>query len=111
MTVTQLAIPVIANPLLRWVAVAEHARAAHGARWASDEDAVRAVVGAFDGILPSACGYSPATGVIATCNSQAVAVLGGWGDVPRLACAVAALAASLPSCDLEALLGTRNLVA
>lgn len=102
---------VTADPLLRWTSIADHARTAHGARWASDDEAIRAIVGAFDAVLPTACGYNPSAGVIGISDSRTTPVLRGWDDVQMLACTVAALAAALPACDLQSLFQTENLVA
>ncbi len=111
MTDTSLATPVTADPILRWTSIAEHARAAHGARWANDTEAINAIIGAFDAILPTGCGYSPVTGVIDADDSEAVPGRQGSNDPPMLACAVASLAVALPECDLEVLHQTETLAA
>ncbi len=50
------------DPLLRWDAIAAHARDHHGFTWPTDHAAVTAITGAFDAILPGACWYAPDDG-------------------------------------------------
>jgi hypothetical protein len=110
-TATPITTVITADPLLIWTAIAEHARQEHGARWASDAEAVTAIVGAFDAILPTACGYDLSSGTVAATGSPQAARMPGWADTQILACTVAALATAPRTCDLQALYLTENLVA
>jgi hypothetical protein len=111
MSTASIAAPVTIDPLLRWESIADHARTQHAARWASDDAALTAIVGAFDAILPDGFGYDPMTGAIDTEYSHAAPVPPVWSDVQMLACTIAALAGALPACDLQALHGTENFAA
>ena len=90
------------DPLLRWDAIAAHARDHHGHAWPTDKAARTAITGAFDAIIPSDCSYSPAEGTI---SAPPPAAPPGWApawtDPQGLNCTIAALAASAADCDLQ----------
>jgi hypothetical protein len=90
------------HPLLRWDAIAAHARDHHGATWPTRDAAITAITGAFDAILPADCGYSPADGTIASPARPDPAWAPAWTDPDLLNCTIATLAANPPACDLEA---------
>jgi hypothetical protein len=100
---------IINDPVLHWIAIAEHARDHHGARWATDEEAEDAITGAFDSILPKGCDYDHRDGAIHPDEDHPDATLPSW-DNQMLACMVAALAASLPACALEVIYDTQTIV-
>jgi hypothetical protein len=101
----------VPDPLLHWIAIAEHARDHHGASWASDEQACNAITGAFDSILPDSADYDHHTGTICPAEDHTDADLPRWGDTQLLSCMIAALATSPPDCDLETIYGTATFVA
>jgi hypothetical protein len=98
------------DPLLRWDAIAAHARDHHGVTWPTDKAARTAITGAFDAIVPSDCGYSPAEGTI---SSPPVPGPPGWvpawTDPQGLNCTIAVLAASAADCDLQEIYDEINL--
>lgn len=90
------------DPLLRWEAIAAHARDHHGTTWPDDDAAVTAIVGAFDAIVPLGCDYDPDSGTIASPPiSGTPAWTPQWTDSQALNCVIAALAARPPDCDLQ----------
>jgi hypothetical protein len=90
-----------ADPLLRWDAIAAHARDHHGVTWPTDKAARTASTGAFDAILPSDCWYTPGQGTISAPRPAPDAPTPAWTDPQGLNCAIAALAASAADCDLQ----------
>jgi hypothetical protein len=97
------------DPLLRWDAIAAHARDHHGVTWPSDDAAITAIVGAFDAIIPFDCGYSPDKGSITSPPLPAPpSWVPAWTDPEQLNCTAAALAAA--DCDLQEIYGEVNLV-
>lgn len=107
MTDALTALNVLASdPLLRWQAIADHARDHHGVTWPDDHAARKAITGAFGSISPTGCDYDPDGGTIT--NHLPAAPPGAvplWGDPQLLKCAVAALAAAGPGCDLQDIYG------
>ncbi len=98
------------DPLLRWDAIAAHARDHHGVTWPTDKAARTAITGAFDAIIPAGCGYSPAEGTISSPPLPAPpAWLPAWTDAEGLNCTIAALAASAADCDLQEIYDKVNL--
>jgi hypothetical protein len=90
------------HPLLRWDAIAAHARDHHHAAWPDDTAARTAITGAFDAITPAGCDWDPAAGTITTPPLPAPpAWAPAWEDAQLLNCTIAALAASPPGCDLQ----------
>jgi hypothetical protein len=92
------------DPLLRWEAIAAHARDHHQFTWPSGEAAINAIIGAFDCIVPFRCDYDPGEGTITSpvLNAPPGAVP-QWDDPQLLNCIIATLAASPPDCDLQAI--------
>jgi hypothetical protein len=99
------------DPALHWTAIVAHARREHGARWATDLEALHAVIGAFDSVMPTDYGYRPQDGSIRPRDGIPAARLLTWRDPQMLGCAIATLAAGSPPCDLAALYGTENIIA
>jgi hypothetical protein len=99
------------DPVLHWAAIAAHARREHGARWATDQEALHAVIGAFDSILPTDYGYRPLDGSIRPRTDVPAGRPPTWRDHQALGCAIATLAALPPPCDLEVIYRTENIVA
>ena len=97
------------DPLLRWDAIAAHARDHHGVTWPTDHAAVTAITGAFDAIVPCGCGYSPVEGTISSPELPPAAWTPAWTDLQGLNCTIAVLAASAADCDLQAIYGEVNL--
>jgi hypothetical protein len=90
------------HPLLRWDAIAAHARDHHHPSWPTDDDALAAVTGAVEAVIPGDCDYDPATGTIATRPLPAPPDWAPvWDDPQLLNCTIATLAASPPECDLQ----------
>jgi hypothetical protein len=96
------------DPTLHWTAIAAHARAEHGAHWATDTDTLTAIIGAFDGILPDGYGYHAAHG--ASRPGAPAGPLLAWRDPRMLGCAIAALATGPRACDLQSIYGTENII-
>jgi hypothetical protein len=96
------------DPALHWAAIAAHARAEHGARWATDADALTAIIGAFDGILPDGHGYHAAHGASRPSTSPGPPL--AWRDPRMLGCVIAALATRPRACDFQAICGTENII-
>jgi hypothetical protein len=97
------------DPLLRWDAIAAHARDHHGATWPTDKAARTAITGAFDAIVPADCSYSPAEGTISAPPAAPAAWAPAWTDPQGLNCTIAALAASAADCDLQDIYGEINI--
>jgi hypothetical protein len=95
-------ITIVSDPLLEWTAIAGHARDQHHAAWPGDDAAIAAIIGAFDGLLPSGYAYYPATATIYADHEPAAGATRPWPDLPRLTCTVATIAACTP-CYLEEL--------
>jgi hypothetical protein len=98
------------DPVLHWAAIAAHAWAEHGTRWATDTDAVTAIIAAFDAILPSNWGYNAADGSIRPRPGDPPGPLLAWRDPQMLGCTIATLAAHLSACDLQAIYGTETII-
>jgi hypothetical protein len=98
------------DPDLHWTVIADHARTQHGARWATDHDAITAIIGAFDGILPAGYGYHPVTGIGHVPHLPA-GQHPAWEDPDMLTCVIARLATGPDCCPLQTLAGTENLLA
>jgi hypothetical protein len=90
------------DPLLRWDAITAHARDHHHHTWPTDHDAITAITGAFDGIIPTSCWYTPEEGTISAPPPPAPPP---WSlartDPQALNCIIAVLAASPADCDLQ----------
>ncbi len=97
------------DPLLRWDAIAAHARDHHGFTWPDEHAAITAITGAFDAVIPSGCGYSPVEGTISAPGLPPPAWVPAWTDPQGLNCTIAVLAASAADCDLQAIYGEVNL--
>ncbi len=97
------------DPLLRWDAIAAHARDHHGVTWPTDRAVIRAIVGAFDAIVPVDCGYSPVEGTISCAKLPPAAWVPAWTDAEGLNCTIAVLAANAADCDLQAIFDEVNL--
>jgi hypothetical protein len=98
------------DPLLRWDAIAAHARDHHGVAWPTDKAARTAIIGAFDAIIPSDCCYSPAEGTITSPPAPgAPGWAPAWTDLQGLNCTIATLADSAADCDLQDIYGEINL--
>ena len=90
------------DPLLRWDAIAAHARDHHGHTWPDEKAAITAITGAFDAIVPLDCDYSPGDGTISSPPLPAPPPwTPAWPDHQGLNCTIAALAANDPHCDLQ----------
>ena len=97
------------DPLLRWDAIAAHARDHHGHTWPTDHAAVTAITGAFDAILPGACWYAPDDGTISAPPPPAPPPWSpAWTDPQALNCTIAVLAANEAPCDLQDIYGEIN---
>jgi hypothetical protein len=90
------------DPLLRWEAIAAHARDHHHHTWPSDDNAISEITGAFDSIIPDHCAYDPGQGTI---TSPALTAPPSWApkwtDPQLLNCLIATFAATAPYCDLQ----------
>jgi hypothetical protein len=90
------------HPLLRWDAIAAHARDHHQHTWPDDNTARTAITGAFDAITPYDCGYDPADGTITSPPLPAPPTWAPrWNDPQVLNCTIATIAASTTRCDLQ----------
>jgi hypothetical protein len=90
------------DPLLRWDAIAAHARDHHGHTWPDEHAAVTAITGAFDAIVPTDCAYDPDDGTISSPPLPAPpARAPAWTDAQALNCTIAVLAANPAGCDLQ----------
>jgi hypothetical protein len=99
------------DPLLTWQAIAAHARDHHGHTWPGDDAAISAITGAFDGITPFDCGYSPEDGTISSPELAAPPSWAPkWNDPQLLNCTIATLAASLCSCELQEIYGEETII-
>ena len=100
------------DPLLRWEAIAAHARDHHGHSWPSEHAAVTAITGAFDAIVPTNCAYDPDDGTISSPPLPAPpAWAPAWTDAQALNCTIAVLAANEADCDLQEIYGEVSLPA
>lgn len=94
------------DPLLRWEAIAAHARDHHGHTWPSDDAAISAITGAFDAVTPSGVGYYPAEGTLKSPElASPPSWSPQWNDPELFNCVIATLAAGAADCDLERIYG------
>jgi hypothetical protein len=90
------------DPLLRWDAIAAHARDHHGHTWPDDHAAITAITGGFDAIVPNDVMYSPEQGTITSPPLPAPPTWApAWTDAQALNCTIAVLAANATDCDLQ----------
>jgi hypothetical protein len=100
------------DPLLRWDAIAAHARDHHGHTWPTEKAAVTAITGGFDAIVPNDFMYSPEQGTISSPPLPAPpARAPAWTDAQALNCTIAVLAANAAECDLQEIYGEINIPA
>jgi hypothetical protein len=89
------------DPLLRWEAIAAHARDHHQHPWPDDEAAADAITDALAAIIPDHCDYDPAAGTITSPPLPAPpAWTPAWTDPHHLNCLIATIAAATP-CYLD----------
>ena len=98
------------DPLLRWDAIAAHARDHHGHTWPDEKAAITAITGAFDAIIPTHCCYRADDGTISSPPLPAPPPwTPAWPDTQALNCTIAVLAANDPGCDLQDIYDEINL--